>query len=67
MTSIIAPMKKEKKEGEKIRILEYLKRLPFFKWSANAVGIDEATLKRWRDEDPEFNKQCNTSRAEAVA
>lgn len=54
--------RKDKQAG----ILEYLRRFPFYKWAAKSVGIDEDTLRNWRDEDKEFSAQCEVAKAEAI-
>lgn len=47
-------------------VIEYLSKLPVYKWAAKSVGIDEDTLKNWRDEDKDFSDRCEIAKSEAV-
>lgn len=55
-------------DREKIKydVIEYLKRLPVYKWAAAFAGIDRTTLENWRKEDPDFSSQCERAKAEAI-
>lgn len=54
--------KKEAKE----KVLEYLKRMPFYKWAAAFAMIDVSTLENYRKEDPVFSDRCESARSEAI-
>lgn len=42
------------REEKKKRIIEYFEKVPIQKYAAESVGIDEATLIRWKAEDASF-------------
>lgn len=56
----------DNREDQKIRVIEYLKRFPFYKWAAKSIGKSEDTLRIWRDEDPEFSARVESARAEGM-
>lgn len=37
-----------------------------YKWIAASVGIDEKTLQRWREADPDFDDQLNQARSDFI-
>lgn len=37
-----------------------------YKWIAASVGIDEKTLQRWREADPDFDGQLNQARSDFI-
>lgn len=57
---------KDKNAEKKERILEYLRRFPFFRWAAKSVGIDEDTLLLWRKADDNFSERVEIARAEGI-
>jgi hypothetical protein len=54
------------REAKKILVIDYLKKLPVYKWAAAFAGIDRTTLENWRTEDKEFSSRCETAKAEAI-
>jgi hypothetical protein len=53
----------EKKE----KLIEYLTRMPFYRWAAKSIGKDEDTIINWRKEDPDFAERCEAAKSEAIA
>lgn len=47
-------------------VIEYLSKLPVYKWAAAAAGINQDTLKDWRTEDSDFSDRCETAKSEAI-
>lgn len=61
------PEATEKKQAElKARALEAAPVIYHYKWIAASIGIDEKTLQRYRDADPEFDGQLNQKRADFI-
>lgn len=58
-------MSEKNKEKQEI-IIEYLKRFPFYKWAAAYAGINQDTLKDWRDKDSEFSERVERARSEGI-
>ncbi len=54
----------EKHAEQKKIIIDYFRALPVYKHAANAAGITDDTLKKWRDEDPEFSAQLKKAESE---
>jgi hypothetical protein len=59
-------MTDEARQQKKEIIVQYLSKLPIYKWAAKSAGIDEDTLKNWRDIDSNFSGRCEAARSEAV-
>lgn len=59
-------MTEEDRRLKKDRVIDYLRRLPVYKWAAASVGVDQDTIKNWRDDDAEFSERCESARSEAV-
>ena len=59
-------MIEDKRKPQKEKVLEYLSRMPFYKWAAKFAMIDEDTLKNWRDEDKDFSDRCEVAKSEAI-
>lgn len=59
-------MIEDKRIENKKKVIEYLSRMPFYKWAAKFAMITEETLKTWRDEDKDFSDRCEASRSEAI-
>jgi len=57
----------DKRLPQKIKAIEYLQRFPIYKWAAASAGINQDTLKHWRDEDQDFSDRCEIARSEAIA
>lgn len=55
-----------KKQAKQSIVIEYLRKLPIYKWAAAAAGISEDTLRNWRDDDEVFSALCETAKAEAI-
>lgn len=58
-------------EDERIKkkdlVIEYLRKLPIYKWAAAFAGIDKSTLENWRKEDEDFSTRCETAKAESIS
>jgi len=54
------------KQKAQTEVIDYLRRLPVYKWAAAFAGIDRTTLENWRKEDKEFSARCETAKAEAI-
>jgi hypothetical protein len=59
-------MTNDEKNNKKEKAIEYLSKLPIYKWAAKSVGVDEDTLRNWRDEDKDFSARCESAKAEAI-
>jgi hypothetical protein len=60
-------MKGDEKEIKlKEDVLLILERFPFYKYAAKINRISEDTLKRMRNDDPEFADRCEASRASGL-
>jgi hypothetical protein len=59
-------MTTEDQKIAKDKVVEYLQRLPIYKWAAAFAGIDRTTLENWRKDDIEFSSRCETAKAEAI-
>lgn len=59
-------MIEDKRIENKKKVIEYLSRMPFYKWAAKFAFITEETLKTWRDEDQDFSDRCEAARSEAI-
>lgn len=57
---------KQAREAKKLIVIEYLSKLPVYKWAAAAAGISKDTLEDWRKEDQEFSARCESAKAEAI-
>lgn len=57
---------KIEREAKKDIVVEYLRKLPVYKWAAASAGISKDTLENWRAEDKEFSARCETAKAEAI-
>lgn len=56
----------EDKEEKKQKVIEYLQRMPFYKWAAAYAGIHRNTLDNWMEEDKDFCARCETAKAQAI-
>ncbi len=59
-------MIKDKRLPLKEKFVEFLGRNPFYKHACWFVGISEMTLSRWRKEDEDFDKKCESMRAQTL-
>jgi hypothetical protein len=59
-------MTERERNNKKKIVLDYLRKLPIYKWAAAAAMIDEDTLKHWKDEDKVFSDQCEAAKSEAI-
>lgn len=54
------------REAKKAIVIEYLRKLPVYKWAAASAGIDVTTLENWRKDDVDFSARCESAKAEAI-
>ena|SRR3990167_8328497 len=59
-------MLEDEKLEKKEKIIEYLRRFPFYKWAAKFVAINQDTLKDWRKADNDFSDRVETARSEGI-
>lgn len=59
-------MLEDERKIRKEKVIDYLSRLPIYKWAAANAGIDQDTLKNWRDEDKDFSDRCEIAKSEAI-
>ena len=57
---------KARQRVQKAQVIDYLKRLPIYRWAAKSAGIDEDSLKLWRNADKEFSERCEIAKSEAI-
>ncbi len=58
---------KIKHQEDKERVIQYIRRFPFYKWAAKSIGKDADTLLIWRKEDADFSVRLEAARAEGVS
>lgn len=59
-------MIEDERKLKKEKVIEYLSKLPIYKWAAAFAGINQDTLKDWRKEDTDFSDRCETAKSEAI-
>lgn len=59
-------MTTEEQLMKKDMVVDYLRRLPIYKWAAAWAGINQDTLKDWRKADQAFSDRCESARSEAI-
>lgn len=64
---IIKSMIEDNRLPLKERAIEFLSKNPFYKHAAWAIGKDEVTLLRWRNEDADFASRCEVARASCLS
>lgn len=57
----------DKRLEKKERVIEFLTKNPFYKHAAWAIGRNEQTLIRWREEDEDFSSRCEAARATCLS
>lgn len=59
-------MTEEERVKAKELVVEYLRKLPVYKWAAASAGVDKTTVENWRKEDLLFSSRCESAKAEAI-
>lgn len=60
--------KVEERQTElKKRAIEVAPQIYHYKWIAASIGIDEKTLQRYREADPDFDGQLNQARSDFIS
>ncbi len=57
---------KKRQDENKAKFVSKLFETPIIQVAASQTGIDRTTYYRWRDEDPEFAKQCKHAHERGV-
>ena len=59
-------MIEDERSKRKEIVIDYLRKLPIYKWAAASAMISEDTLINWRKEDEDFSNRCEAAKSEAI-